>query len=70
MAHELPSYVPWIVLAPAVAMVIQQFLGRRLPRGGDWVALLGMGAALLFSLLTLFAWIGLEPGGYFAREWT
>jgi len=70
MAHELPAYVPFILLVPAGAGLIQQALGRRLPRGGDWVALLGMGTSLALTLVTLFAWIALPAGAYFAKSWT
>ena len=29
---DLPSYVPWIVFAPALAALIQNFWGKLLPR--------------------------------------
>jgi NADH-quinone oxidoreductase subunit L len=43
-----------IPLLPLLAFVIQGFFGRRLPRGGDWVSLIGIGLALILSL-RLFA---------------
>jgi len=68
--HELPGSVLWIVLLPAIAAVVQHFLGARLPRKGDWLIVGAMGASLVLSVMTMFAWIGLEPGGYFAKSWT
>ena len=35
MAQALPAYVPWIIFLPAIAGVIQQFFGKRLPRKGE-----------------------------------
>ncbi|MGH7163405.1 MAG: NADH-quinone oxidoreductase subunit L, partial [Planctomycetota bacterium] len=67
--RELPSYVPWIVLAPALAALLQNFLGNRLPRKGDWLVIAGMGVSLALSAIATLAWIGLKPGEFFAREW-
>ena len=61
---DLPAYVPWIVLAPTLAGLIQNFFGKVLPRKGDIVVIAGMGIALVLSLLTLFHWINLAPGEY------
>jgi len=70
VAHELPAYVPWIVLLPALAGLVQNFLGKRLPRGGDWLVIGGMGASMVLCFVTMLAWSGLEPGHYFAGSWT
>jgi len=68
--HELPGYVPWIILAPALAGVIQNFFGARLPRRGDLVVIAGILTAFVLALVTTFAWLGLESGGYFQGGWT
>ncbi len=70
MAHELPSYVPWIVLAPVIASLIQNFWGKSLPRKGDLVVLAGMATSLVLSIITVFAWVDLPAGGYLAESWT
>ncbi len=69
MAETLPAYVPWIVLAPALGALVQQFLGKRLPRQGDWVVVGSMGISLLFSVMVMFAWARLPDGHYFAKSW-
>jgi NADH-quinone oxidoreductase subunit L len=70
VAHDLPSYVPWIVLIPALAGIVQHFFGARLPRKGDWLVIGSMGASLVLSLLAMLAWKGLAPGHWFAKSWT
>ncbi|MHC4958386.1 MAG: NADH-quinone oxidoreductase subunit 5 family protein, partial [Planctomycetota bacterium] len=69
MAHELPGYVPWIVFLPAIAGLIQQFFGKKLPRQGDFVVIAGMAAACVLSIMALFAVAGLPDGGYFHKTW-
>jgi len=69
MAAPLPAYVPWILLAPALGALVQQFLGRRLPRQGDWVVVGTMGVSLVLAVMTMFAWIRLEPGHWFEGSW-
>ncbi len=64
--HELPGYVPWIVLIPACAAVIQNFFGKKLPRQGDWLIVGSMGVSTVLSFMVMFAWVGLEDGEYFA----
>jgi NADH-quinone oxidoreductase subunit L len=39
-----------IVLAPLAGFVLQSAVGRRLPRQGDWLTLIGIGAALASSV--------------------
>ena len=39
-----------ILSLPLLGFVIQVFLGRKLPRGGDWVPLTCIGVAFLLSL--------------------
>lgn len=70
MAHELPFYVPWILLLPAIGAVVQQFLGKRLPRQGDFVVVLSMAGALVLSFAAMFAWRALPDGHYFAASAT
>jgi len=70
VAHELPAYIPWILLIPALVSVVQNFFGRMLPRQGDWLVVSGMGASTVLSFLAMFAWAGLGPGEYFAQSWT
>ncbi|MHC4133625.1 MAG: NADH-quinone oxidoreductase subunit L [Planctomycetota bacterium] len=70
MAHELPAYIPWILLIPALVSVVQNFFSRQLPRQGDWLVVGGMGASMVLSLVAMFAWAGLGPGEYFAKSWT
>ncbi|MHC4549935.1 MAG: NADH-quinone oxidoreductase subunit L [Planctomycetota bacterium] len=68
--HELPGYVPWIVLIPALVAVVQNFVGLKLPRKGDWLIVGGMGASLVLSFVAMLEWVGLGPGEYFAQSWT
>ncbi len=65
-----PGYVPWIILAPALAGLVQNFFGKSLPRKGDLVVVGGILVSLLLSLVTLGAWAGLPAGGYFRSTWT
>ncbi|MHC4339881.1 MAG: NADH-quinone oxidoreductase subunit L [Planctomycetota bacterium] len=66
---ELPSQVPWILILPALAAILQNFVGKYLPRKGDWLVVGAMGVALVLSIVTLVQWLGLETGGYFAKSW-
>ncbi|MCZ6571795.1 MAG: NADH-quinone oxidoreductase subunit L [Planctomycetota bacterium] len=65
MMHALPSYAVWIVLAPALAALLQNFCGKLLPRKGDWLVVGGMGVSLALSLMVLMEWRALDPGHYF-----
>ena len=71
MEHALPAYVPWIIFLPAIAGVIQHFLGKRLPRQGDFLVIGAMTGSLALSIMMFFAWKGLEPGHFFhaKMEW-
>jgi len=71
MAQALPAYVPWIIFLPAIAGLIQQFFGKKLPREGDVLVIGAMLGSLILSVMMLFAWKGLQPGEYFAgrMEW-
>ena len=64
-AHPLPGYVPWIILLPALAGLIQNFFGRKLPRQGDWLVVLAMVGSFVLSVMTTIAWLGLPQGDYF-----
>lgn len=48
MEYSVGSIAP-IFLAPVLAFVINAFFGRRLPRNGDWVAVLGVFISFIFS---------------------
>ncbi|MFA5583068.1 MAG: hypothetical protein WDA09_02545, partial [Bacteriovoracaceae bacterium] len=48
MEYSIGSIAP-IFLAPVLAFVINAFLGRKLPRNGDWVAVLGVFISFIFS---------------------
>lgn len=50
----MPLSILLIPILPLAGFAVQAFFGRRLPRGGDWVPLAGIGAAFLLSL-RLFA---------------
>jgi NADH-quinone oxidoreductase subunit L len=67
--RELPAYAPWIVLAPALAALVQNFFGRRLPRRGDWLVVGAMAVSLVLSLKALFDWAALPDGEYFHGSW-
>jgi len=69
MAESLPSYVPWILLTPAIGAVVQQLFGKRLPRQGDFVVVLSMAISLVLSVVVMFQWAGLPSGNYFAGSW-
>jgi NADH-quinone oxidoreductase subunit L len=70
VAHELPAYIPWILLIPALVSVVQNFFGRKLPRQGDWLVVGGMGVSMVLSFVAMIQWAGLGPGEYFAKSWT
>jgi NADH-quinone oxidoreductase subunit L len=70
MAETLPAYVPWILFLPAIGAVVQQLLGPRLPRKGDFVVVGTMAASLALSVAVMLAWAKLPPGHYFAASWT
>jgi NADH-quinone oxidoreductase subunit L len=40
-----------ILLVPLAAFVVQIFIGRKLPRGGDWLSTGALGVSLLISML-------------------
>ncbi len=44
----------YILLAPLAAFAINIFLGKRLPRGGDWVSLFAIWSGLILSLYLFF----------------
>jgi NADH-quinone oxidoreductase subunit L len=54
---------PWvaltILLLPLAAAFIQIFIGRRLPRSGDWVSTTAVGVALALSLVMFGRMIGI-----------
>ena len=48
MEYSIGSIAP-IFLAPVLAFIINAFFGRKLPRNGDWVAVLGVFISFIFS---------------------
>ena len=69
-AHPIPSYVPWIILLPALAGLVQNFFGKHLPRKGDWLVIGGMMGSLALATMTMLAWLGLPAGDYFRSTTT
>ncbi len=60
-----------ITALPLLAFVIQVFFGRFLPRQGDFVPTLAMGAALFLAVVLLIDVIGAGTGmAAIEREWT
>jgi len=50
--HDALTSAIWtILLFPLGAFIIQTFIGRRLPRGGDWISLGAIGVSLIVSIL-------------------
>jgi len=61
-----------IAILPLAAFVIQIFVGKRLPRQGDWVSTSAIGLAFLLSLYIFFQFfMNLEPGARLTNsfEW-
>ena len=54
-----------ILVLPLVAFVVQMLVGKRLPRGGDWVVLGAIGASVVLSLVVFFTALF---GGAFAES--
>jgi NADH-quinone oxidoreductase subunit L len=48
VAESLTTYA-FILILPLAGFVIQMLIGKRLPRGGDWVILTAIGAAFVLS---------------------
>ena len=48
----------FILFAPLVAFVIQVFIGKKLPRGGDWVPTLAVGIGWVLSIMLLVRALG------------
>jgi len=70
MEQALPAYVPWIIFLPAIAGLIQQFMGKKLPRQGDILVIGAMAGSLALSVAMLFGWMALEPGQFFHAKMT
>ena len=62
-AKFLMSFVPWIVFAPVIGLLINAFFGRLLgEKGVGIVASLASGVAFVVALLQAYA-LSLYPGG-------
>ncbi|MEM8882896.1 MAG: NADH-quinone oxidoreductase subunit L [Planctomycetota bacterium] len=72
MAHDLPAYVPWIIFLPAIAGLVQQFMGKKLPRQGDVMVILAMLGSFAMAVVLAFDWWEIRAdGGFFhaSIEW-
>ena len=58
-----------ILLLPLAAFAIQMFVGKRLPRGGDWVVLGAISAAFVLSLVVFFSALFGHAFEHGAFEW-
>ena len=64
-----------IVLAPFVGFLLQSAFGRRLPRQGDWLTILGIGASLAAAVVVFVRVLGGEvldaadPAAHARWEW-
>ena len=69
--RHFPHTSPGIIFLPAIAGVVQQFMGKKLPRQGDFLVIGAMGISFVLSVMLFFAWKGLEPGQFFhaKMEW-
>jgi NADH-quinone oxidoreductase subunit L len=67
VAHDLPSYVPLIIALPALAGLIQNFWGRKLPRQGDFMVIGAMLGSFVLAVVLMFDWLGInsEKSGNF-----
>ena len=64
-----------ILAAPLLGFVLQPAFGRRLPRQGDWMAILGIGASLVCAVIILFKVLGgasldaADPAAHARWDW-
>jgi NADH-quinone oxidoreductase subunit L len=61
-----------VVLAPLAGFLVQSAVGRRLPRQGDWLTILGIGASLAASLVIFAKVLGgaaLDPAVTEGARW-
>ncbi len=64
-----------ILTAPLLGFVLQQAFGRRLPRQGDWMTILGIGASLACAVIILFKVLGgasldaADPAAHARWDW-
>ncbi|MCC6756082.1 MAG: NADH-quinone oxidoreductase subunit L, partial [Solirubrobacterales bacterium] len=64
-----------IVLAPFVGFLLQSAFGRRLPRQGDWLTILGIGASFAAAVIVFGRVLGGEvldaadPAAHARWEW-
>jgi len=69
VAHEIPWYVPWIILLPAIAGLVQNFWGRKLPRQGDVLVIGAMGGSFALAVALMFDFLALDEGHFFHSKW-
>jgi len=70
VAHEIPGYVPFIIFLPALAGLIQNFWGRKLPRQGDVLVIGAMFASFVLAVKLAMEWSALDPGHFFHTKMT
>jgi NADH-quinone oxidoreductase subunit L len=58
-----------VLLAPLAGFVLQFFLGRRLPRQGDWLTVLGIGASFAASVWLVLRFLGGAEPFTWSVEW-
>jgi NADH-quinone oxidoreductase subunit L len=63
------TLVAVVVLAPLVGFVVQFFLGRRLPRQGDWLTVAAIGASFVASVLIFLKVLGGAERVVWAVDW-
>jgi NADH-quinone oxidoreductase subunit L len=69
VAHDIPLYVPWIILLPVIAALIQNFWGKKLPRQGDVMVIGAMLGSCVLAIMLAVEWSGLEKGHFFHSKW-
>jgi NADH-quinone oxidoreductase subunit L len=58
-----------VLFAPLAGFLLQFFVGRRLPRQGDWLTVLAIGASLVASVLILLRVLGGEERFTWSAPW-
>lgn len=67
MDYTFGSIVP-IFLFPIIAFVINAFFGRKLPKGGNWVAVIAIFLSFLFSLRIFFDFMNVFSTDFYIHK--
>jgi NADH-quinone oxidoreductase subunit L len=67
MEYTFSTIAP-IFLFPFFAFVINAFLGRKLPKEGNWVSLIGILASFIFSLRVFFDFMGKYDKDFYVHK--